>query len=177
MLCRPSHGTENRNTPLHFSLNVSSSSKSFVFLPSSLSPSSLPTVSSTRYFSVHFPDSKPHLQTLCFDTWVPSWELPFGKRGLIFTVTAFILRSSHTFMLVGKIPQLVKNITFSLAPGCCHHSCSPKTSKVGDFLVTSFWRARIVSRGYGRARIACRTVVSGSGYGSGWSWGLSVAPS
>lgn len=56
---------------IYFSLNILSSSKSFLSLLSSLSPSSAPTVSSTLCLSVHFSSSKPQTQMLCIDTWLP----------------------------------------------------------------------------------------------------------
>ena len=55
---------------LYFSLNILSSSKSFLSLLSSLSPSSAPTVS-TLCLSVHFSSSKLQTQMLCIDTWLP----------------------------------------------------------------------------------------------------------
>lgn len=119
--------------------------KALLFSPPPLFPTSILTVSSTLLFCPLFPTPCCTFEGYVLTHGLACWEQPFGKCGLIFIMTAFIV-SNCTIILVGKIPWLVKNVTF-LFQKCCYHSCYPKSSRVNDCLGSSFWRARTVKRG------------------------------
>ena len=140
--------------------------KAFIILPTSLIPYLHPhCLLNTVLFCPLFPTQCCTFEGYVLTHGLACWEQPFGKCGLIFIMTAFIISINCTIILVGKIPRLVKNVTF-LFQKCCYNPCSPKSSRVNDSLGSSFWRARTVKRGRGgvghTATLWCRSKV--------WKW-------